>query len=312
MTESKNVALVKQFHHAVNSKDVASVWDKCLSEHFLFHHSKVPMPLDKKTFSGMMIHDILPSFPDFNFNVTDKSLKDNKDGTVAATVHITATHSGKPFGFMGMEPVPTSNKKVTLEPEEGTVKISEGQIVSITVNSNAEIAGPMGLYILIGGKPPSPGAMLVSQFFESVNHKDGRAVWTKLLSDKFSFIHTKVPHPLDKKSFMGLMFDDCVPSFPDFSFNLKKSSIKENKDGTISATVHVTGTHTGKAFGFAGLEPVPTSNKKVDLPEEYGTITISEGQIVTLSVVPSAEPSGPMGAYIMIGGKPPKHEEKKA
>jgi len=108
------------------------------------------------------------------------------------------------------------------------------------------------------------------------------------------------------------MYDDCVPSFPDFSFNVKKSSIKENKDGTYAVVVHVTGTHTGKSFGFAGMDRVPTSNKKVDIADEFGTVTISEGQIVTLSVQPSSELSGPMGAYIMIGGKPPKQEEKKA
>jgi len=313
MTESKNVALIKLFHASVNTKDAVATWDKCLSDHFHFSHPKVPMPLDKKSFCGMVLHEVIPSFPDFNFNITDKSIKENKDGTHSVVVHITGTHTGKPFGFAGLDPVPTSNKKVQLEQEEQTVKISEGQIVAITINTISDgLTGPMGLYIGIGGKPPSPNAMLISQFFGSIAHKDGRAVWTKLLSDKFQFTHPKVPHPLDKKSFIALMHDDCVPSLPDFSFNVKNSSIKENKDGTYSLVVHVTGTHTGKAFGFAGLEPVPTTNKKVEIDDEHGIVAISEGQIVSLSVKPTSELSGPMGVYILIGGKPPKQEEKKA
>jgi len=309
--ENKTLTMIKNFYASVNAKDNKTVWNNCLSDKFMFVHPKVPMPLDKKTFIDLMVNDVVPSFPDFNFNVSDKTIKENKDGTYSVTVHITATHTGKAFTFMGLEPIPTSNKKLEFDDEPGTVTVSDGQITSLTIHSTVELSGPMGAYIMLGGKPPNPNISLIHQFHGSVAHKDGRSMWDKFLADDFKFTHTKVPEPQDKKSFTSLMYDNIIPSFPDWNFNLEEKDIKENKDGSCTAVVRITCTHSGKAFSFMGLDAIPTSGKKLTFDPEEGTIKISNGKIKSIQVNATSDLSGPMGAYIMLGGKPPKQEEKK-
>lgn len=111
---------------------------------------------------------------------------------------------------------------------------------------------------------------------------------------------------LDKENF-GKAAGNLIGSFPDLTFNSTKVTPKRNKDGSWSANIVVSGTHTGAAFTPmpGALPPIETTNKKVDIGPETFTLWVdSAGKVCKTEIKPlgAGHPHGPPGFYIEIGG----------
>lgn len=97
--------------------------------------------------------------------------------------------------------------------------------------------------------------------------------------------------------------DGMFKSFPDMSFEAR--DIKVIAPGKVEVGFFQTnGTHTGKPYGFGPYPEVPTSNIKFKNDPERFVFEVEDGKLNKLTVIPTGEYSGPMGAYLQIGGFP--------
>jgi predicted ester cyclase len=103
------------------------------------------------------------------------------------------------------------------------------------------------------------------------------------------------PQPLAKADFIGFMHI-LLTALPDFAFNISRF---EENDDTVVAYAHITGTHKG-TLAIPGLPPIPSTGKKVALPEEVQTYTVKNGKLQSL--VTDARPdAGVAGMLAQLG-----------
>ena len=106
-----------------------------------------------------------------------------------------------------------------------------------------------------------------------------------------------VPEPVGKREFMGLQ-TALVKAMPDWNFNA--SDFKQNGE-QVTATFHITGTHTGElSLPMPGFAKVPASGKHVSLPKESITISLKNGKISRLEAA-KVPGGGVMGVLTQLG-----------
>jgi len=133
-------------------------------------------------------------------------------------------------------------------------------------------------------------------------------------SATLAFVGPHVHPALDGKTLpkpaFGAKIGDLVASFPDLTFNATKVAPTLNADGSWSADIVVTGTHTGAAYTpMPGvLPPIEATNKVVKIgPETFTLWADADGKMVKTEITPlgAGHPHGPPGFYLSIGGEIP-------
>ena len=116
----------------------------------------LPLPLfDKAGFSSAM-GNLVGSFPDLTFNATKVAPTKQEDGSWAADIVVTGTHSGAAFTPMPdkLPAIETTGTAVSIGPETFTVWADEaGKVVKIEImpKEAGNPHGPPGFYLGIGG-----------------------------------------------------------------------------------------------------------------------------------------------------------------
>ena len=116
----------------------------------------LPLPLfDKAGFSSAM-GNLVTSFPDLTFNSTKVAPTKQEDGSWAADIVVTGTHTGAAFTPMAdkLPAIETTGTTVTIGPETFTLWADEAGKVSkieITPKEAGNPHGPPGFYLGIGG-----------------------------------------------------------------------------------------------------------------------------------------------------------------
>ena len=123
-----------------------------------------------------------------------------------------------------------------------------------------------------------------------------------LLSDDMQFAGP-VPKPVGKNEFVGLQ-GALVGALPDWKFN--PGEYKEQGDKVI-VKVHISGTHTKPlTLPPMGIQSLPPSGKKVQLPYETLTISVKNGKVSRIDGE-HVEGGGVPGLLAQIGAKVPQH-----
>ena len=116
----------------------------------------LPLPLfDKAGFSSAM-GNLVASFPDLTFNSGKVAPSKNDDGSWAADIVVTGTHTGAAFTPMAdkLPAIETTGTVVTIGPETFTLWADEsGKVVKIEITPKeaGNPHGPPGFYLGIGG-----------------------------------------------------------------------------------------------------------------------------------------------------------------
>ena len=116
----------------------------------------LPLPLfDKAGFSSAM-GNLVGSFPDLTFNATKVAPTKQEDGSWAADIVVTGTHTGAAFTPMAdkLPAIETTGTAVSIGPETFTVWADEaGKVVKIEImpKEAGNPHGPPGFYLGIGG-----------------------------------------------------------------------------------------------------------------------------------------------------------------
>jgi len=120
---------------------------------------------------------------------------------------------------------------------------------------------------------------IVLAFFSAIESKH----WEKLsdLTTSDFLFWGPMPSPLDKATYIELQ-KAIQHAIPDWSYHLSNMSHREN---CIIVTVHISGTHTEEfTLPIPGVEPVPPTNIKFELPIEGVILTFKEDKIFDLRV----------------------------
>jgi len=116
-------------------------------------------------------------------------------------------------------------------------------------------------------------------FFEAIEAKD----WLKiegLLTDDFLY-YGPMPDPVGKEEWMKFQYA-VQYAFPDWAYHL---SAVEMEGDHIRVTVHITGTHTRElTLPIEGVQPIPPTDKKIELPKEHALVKVKGGKISELRV----------------------------
>jgi len=99
-------------------------------------------------------------------------------------------------------------------------------------------------------------------------------------------------------------FEEVAASFPDVKFSYDPLTEKEGK--VFIHKITVTGTHTGKPFGFASFPKIEVTNPPKQCVNDKETLefTVENGKIKEMNIMsPEGATSGPPGFYIQLGGK---------
>ena len=115
----------------------------------------LPLPLfDKAGFSSAM-GNLVGSFPDLTFNATKVAPTKQEDGSWAADIVVTGTHTGAAYTPNEKLPaIETTGTAVSIGPETFTVWADEeGKVVKIEIcpKEAGNPHGPPGFYLGIGG-----------------------------------------------------------------------------------------------------------------------------------------------------------------
>ena len=116
----------------------------------------LPLPLFDKAGFGGAITNLATSFPDLTFNATKVAPTKQEDGSWAADIVVTGTHTGPAFTPMPdkLPAIETTGTVVTIGPETFTVWADEsGKVVKIEIcpKEAGNPHGPPGFYLGIGG-----------------------------------------------------------------------------------------------------------------------------------------------------------------
>jgi hypothetical protein len=130
--------------------------------------------------------------------------------------------------------------------------------------------------------------------FESGDAKKAES----LLSDDMVF-SGPVPQPIHRNEFIGLQ-GALVAAIPDWKFNA--SDYKELGD-KVMVKVHISGTHTKPlSLPPMGIQSLPPTGKRVQLPYEPLTITIKNGKAIRIEGE-NVEGGGVPGLLAQLGVK---------
>lgn len=156
---------VAMFFSGKKMGDMSEAFMKLLDPSFMLsfvgpNAPPVP-PLDITKFpqvAGAMV----ASFPDFTFNSGKAVPTKQADGSWAADIIVTGTHTGAPFAPMpGLTPMPAKGVKCDIGPEKFSLfPNAEGKLTKLTIEPlhAGKPAGPPGFYVLVGGTLPAPAA----------------------------------------------------------------------------------------------------------------------------------------------------------
>ena len=116
----------------------------------------LPLPLFDKAGFGGAITNLATSFPDLTFNDTKVAPTKQEDGSWAADIVVTGTHTGPAFTPMPdkLPAIETTGTVVTIGPETFTLWTDEeGKVVKIEIcpKEAGNPHGPPGFYLGIGG-----------------------------------------------------------------------------------------------------------------------------------------------------------------
>ena len=116
----------------------------------------LPLPLFDKAGFGSKMSDLVTSFPDLTFNSTKVAPSKQEDGSWAADIVVTGTHTGAAFTPMAdkLPAIETTGTAVSIGPETFTVWADEaGKVVKIEImpKEAGNPHGPPGFYLGIGG-----------------------------------------------------------------------------------------------------------------------------------------------------------------
>ena len=116
----------------------------------------LPLPLFDKAGFGGAITNLATSFPDLTFNATKVAPTKQEDGSWAADIVVTGTHTGPAFTPMPdkLPAIETTGTVVTIGPETFTLWADEaGKVVKIEITPKeaGNPHGPPGFYLGIGG-----------------------------------------------------------------------------------------------------------------------------------------------------------------
>ena len=145
-----------------DGEPMAGKAEKWMAEHvadaatlqFVGPHA-LPLPLfDKAGFSSAM-GNLVGSFPDLTFNATKVAPTKQEDGSWAADIVVTGTHTGAAYTPNEKLPaIETTGTAVSIGPETFTVWADEaGKVVKIEIcpKEAGNPHGPPGFYLGIGG-----------------------------------------------------------------------------------------------------------------------------------------------------------------
>ena len=146
-----------------DGEPMAGKAEKWMAEHvadaatlqFVGPHA-LPLPLlDKEKLGGAM-GNLVTSFPDLTFNATKVAPTKQEDGSWAADIVVTGTHTGPAFTPMPdkLPAIETTGTVVTIGPETFTLWADEaGKVVKIEITPKeaGNPHGPPGFYLGIGG-----------------------------------------------------------------------------------------------------------------------------------------------------------------
>lgn len=130
--------------------------------------------------------------------------------------------------------------------------------------------------------------LLAAAFFDAIERKDWAAL-ERMLDEGFIY-QGPLPDPVGKDVWMS--FQKAVQAaFPDWDYHLSKLEVL---NGSVRATVSITGTHTQElAIPWKGIKKLPPTGKKVTMPQEHALLKMQEGKIIGLKVEPSSHGSLP-------------------
>ena len=115
----------------------------------------LPLPLFDKAGFGGAITNLATSFPDLTFNATKVAPTKQEDGSWAADIVVTGTHTGAAYTPNEKLPaIETTGTAVSIGPETFTVWADDaGKVVKIEIcpKEAGNPHGPPGFYLGIGG-----------------------------------------------------------------------------------------------------------------------------------------------------------------
>jgi hypothetical protein len=121
-----------------------------------------------------------------------------------------------------------------------------------------------------------------------------------LVADDF-VLAGPTPEPHGKREFVGLQMA-LQAAMPDWKFN--DTDMKENGD-VVTVNFQISGTQTGELnLPLPGLPKLPASGKKVQLPKEQSTFTVTNGKLSRLDVA-STPGGGVAGVLAQLGVQMP-------
>jgi hypothetical protein len=120
------------------------------------------------------------------------------------------------------------------------------------------------------------------------------------LTDDFTFVGP-VPNPINKREWLDL-HKKMSKGIPDLKFNMKNLSESGN---VVNGSVQLSGTHSKEMPSLlTGIEAIPATNKKIQLPEENITAVFKGEKINSFTV--EKVPNGGVAALLkQIGAKVP-------
>jgi|SRR5579872_5401711 len=129
---------------------------------------------------------------------------------------------------------------------------------------------------------------VVWTYMEGLKKHDVAGI-AETVSDDLAFVtQTKT---LSKEQFLQ-MLQALYAGFPDWHYD---NDAPELRDETIAVKWRQGGTHTG-TFALPGIEPVPATGKKVQIPAHYFFYEVSGGTIVEIR--PEAVRGGAPGGIL--------------
>lgn len=120
------------------------------------------------------------------------------------------------------------------------------------------------------------------------------------LTDDFTF-NGPVPKPIGSDEWLDV-HKKISKGLPDFCYNVKNLNESGN---TVNGSVEISGTHSKELPTLIpGVDPIPATNKKVQLPEEDFTVTF-KGDKISKFTVEKVATGGILGLLKQVGVRAP-------
>ncbi|KAG1661701.1 hypothetical protein FOA52_002037 [Chlamydomonas sp. UWO 241] len=112
-------------------------------------------------FMSMVYGSVLPAIPDFQWCAATTNELD-RDGFVVVTVQARGHHTGVPFSLPGLPAIEPSGRHFSLPEQALMVRVVDGLVKEIKVFP-VRGAGPLGMYVALGGELPLDPAKALAQ-----------------------------------------------------------------------------------------------------------------------------------------------------